>query len=77
MPAQSHHKQCTECGEEKPLSNFYVDTRFYTKKNGSRSIYFTRRSKCKSCNIERSKKRYRENPEDQANRNLKYKYGLP
>jgi hypothetical protein len=61
-------KICTNCGVEKDIIDFYL-------RGGSHSPN-SRKSKCKTCDIARVRKRHQDNPERTKNNDLKRLYGI-
>ena len=61
-------KVCTSCGVEKDINEFYLRGGSYSPNS--------RKSKCKTCDIERVRKRHQENPERTKNNDLKRLYGI-
>jgi hypothetical protein len=59
-------KTCTTCGITKDITEFYF--------RGGESSPFSRKSKCKSCEIKRLQSNY--NPDRQKNNDLKRLYGI-
>jgi len=60
-------KTCTQCGEEKPLDDFYAE------KKGRDG----RRPECKTCNLANRAAKYRENPRPAIERALRWKRDNP
>lgn len=52
-------KQCTQCGETKPLDEFYKQKKTSKKKG----VFYIHKPECKECSIKRSAKYQKENPE--------------
>jgi hypothetical protein len=61
-------KVCTNCGVEKDINEFYLRGGSYSPNS--------RKSKCKTCDIARVRKRHQENPERTKNNDLKRLYGI-
>ena len=61
-------KVCTTCKVEKNINEFYLRGGNYSPNS--------RKSKCKSCDILRVRKRHQDNPERTKNNDLKRLYGI-
>ena len=60
-------KYCNQCGETKPLSDFYKRT---SRRDGAGIV-----SECKACCRARSNRRYRQNPDEINDRRAAKTYG--